>query len=48
LAKQTHGSLQNSIMMLHLDFMPLNEIANMSLNDLRRRVTTRDKTLIEP
>jgi hypothetical protein len=36
LAKQTHGSLQNSIMMLHLDFMPLDEIANISLNDLRR------------
>jgi hypothetical protein len=35
-------------MMLSLDFMPLDEIANMSLNALRRRVETRDKTLIGP
>jgi hypothetical protein len=37
-------SLQNSVMLLGLDFMPLDQIANMSLNGLRRRVATRDKT----
>jgi hypothetical protein len=31
-------------MLLGLDFMPLDQIVNMSLNGLRRRVATRDKT----
>jgi hypothetical protein len=38
------GSLQNSVMLLGLDFMPPDQIANMSLNGLRRRVATHDKT----
>jgi hypothetical protein len=36
--------LQNFVMLLGLDFMPPDQIANMSLNGLRRRVATRDKT----
>jgi hypothetical protein len=47
LAKKMCGSLQNSIMLLGLDFMPLDQIANMSLNGLRRRVATHDKTQTE-
>ena len=31
-------------MLLDLDFMPLDQIANMSLNGLRRLVATHDKT----
>jgi hypothetical protein len=31
-------------MLLGLDFMPLDQIDHMSLNGLRRRVATRDKT----
>jgi hypothetical protein len=31
-------------MMLDLDFMPSNQICHMSLNGLRRRVSTHDKT----
>jgi hypothetical protein len=34
-------------MLLGLDFMPLDQIANMSLNVLRQ-VKTQDKNLIEP
>ncbi len=44
LSKQNCGSLQNSIMMLDLDFMPSDQIGHMSLNGLRRRVATIDKT----
>jgi hypothetical protein len=40
-------SLQNSVMMLSLDFMPPYQISNMSLNGLRRRVVICDKTLTE-
>jgi hypothetical protein len=47
LAKQTCGSLQNSVMLLSLDFMPPDQIGHMSLNGLRRRVATRDKTQTE-
>jgi hypothetical protein len=47
LEKQTCGSLQNSIMLLGLDFMPLDQIVDMSLNGLRRRVATHDKTQTE-
>jgi hypothetical protein len=39
--------LQNSIMLLGLDFMPLDQIANMSQNGLRKRVVTHDKTETE-
>jgi hypothetical protein len=35
-------------MSLGYDFLPLKQIANMSLNDLRRRVATCDKTLVGP
>jgi hypothetical protein len=31
-------------MLLGLDFMPLDQSVNMTLNDLRRRVATHDKT----
>jgi hypothetical protein len=48
LDKQTCGILHNSIIPLDLDFMHPDQIANMSLNDLRRRVATHDKTLIGP
>ena len=34
-------------MLLGLDFMPPDQIVDMSLNDLRRRVLTRDKTQTE-
>jgi hypothetical protein len=47
LAKQTCGSLQTSVMLLGLNFMPPNQIGHMSLNGLRRRVATRDKTQTE-
>jgi hypothetical protein len=43
LDKETYESLRNYVMMLSLDFMPPNQIVNMSLNDLRRRVATHDK-----
>ena len=43
LAKQTCESLQKSIMLLGLDFMPLDQIDHMSLNGLRRQVATHDK-----
>ena len=43
LVKHTCGSLWNSIIPLNLDFIPHNQIVNMSLNDLRRRVATHDK-----
>jgi hypothetical protein len=38
-------SLIKSIMLLSLDFMPPDEIDDISLNGLRRRVVTRCKTL---
>jgi hypothetical protein len=41
------GSLQKSVMLFGLDFMPLDQSVNMSLNGLRRRVATRDKTQTE-
>jgi hypothetical protein len=47
LAKQTCGSLQISVMLLGLDFMPPNQIGHTSLNGLRRRVATHDKTQTE-
>jgi hypothetical protein len=47
LTKQMCESLQNFVMILNLDFMPPNQISNMYLNDMRRRVATHDKTLIE-
>jgi hypothetical protein len=37
-------SLHNFVMVLGLDFMPPDQIANMSLNGLRKRVATHDKT----
>jgi hypothetical protein len=40
-------SLQNSIMLLSLYFMPSDQIIDMSLNDLRRRAATCDKTQTE-
>jgi hypothetical protein len=46
LEKQMFGSLHNFVMLLGLDFMPLDQIADMSLNGLRRRVVTRDKIKI--
>ena len=39
--------LMESIMLLDLYFIPLEQIGDMSLNGLRRRVATRDKTQIE-
>jgi hypothetical protein len=44
LAKLTCGSLRKSVMLLGLDFMPPDQIDHMSLNGLRRRVATHDKT----
>jgi hypothetical protein len=35
--------LKNSVMILDLNFMPLDKIFDMSLNDLRRLVETCDK-----
>jgi hypothetical protein len=43
LAKKMCRSLRNSILLLSLDFMPPDQISNMSLNGLRRRVATHDK-----
>jgi hypothetical protein len=53
LEKNMCGSLQSFVMLLSVVFMPLNQISNMSLDDLRRRVTNCDKTqngtlMIEP
>jgi hypothetical protein len=45
LDKNTCRILRNSIMPLSLDFMPSDQITNMSLNDLRRRIATHDKNL---
>jgi hypothetical protein len=39
-----HGSLHNFVMLLGLDFIPLDQSSDMSLNGLRRRVSTRDKS----
>jgi hypothetical protein len=47
LSKQTWRSLHNSVMLLDLDFMPPDQIGHMSLNGLRRRVATHDKTQTE-
>ena len=47
LAKQTCWSLRKSVMLLSLDFMPLDQIDHMSLNGLKRWVETRDKTQTE-
>jgi hypothetical protein len=35
-------------MLLVLDFMPLDQISNMSQNGLRRQVATHDKAIIGP
>jgi hypothetical protein len=35
-------------MPLGLDFMPLDQILNMSLNGLRRQFATQNKTIIDP
>jgi hypothetical protein len=43
LGKKMCDSLQNSVMLLGFDFMPLEKSVNMSLNGLRRRVVTHDK-----
>jgi hypothetical protein len=48
LARKTCESLQNSVIPLSLEIMRLDQIVNMSLNGLRRRVSTRDKTLTGP
>jgi hypothetical protein len=45
LAKEMYESLWNSVMLLGLDFIPLDQISNISPNDLRRRVATCDKNL---
>jgi hypothetical protein len=48
LVKQTCKSLRISFMLGSLDFMPSEQISNMSLNCLRRRVATLNKTITEP
>jgi hypothetical protein len=45
LAKHMCSRLLNSTMLLGFNFIPLDQIANMSLNGMRRRVATRDKNL---
>jgi len=40
--------LRNSIIQLSFNFIPPNQIVNMSLNDLRRRVATHHKNIIDP
>jgi hypothetical protein len=47
LAKQTCGRLRKFVMLLGLDFMPMDQIDHMSLNGLWRRVATHDKTQTE-
>jgi hypothetical protein len=47
LGQKTYGSLWNFVMLLGLDFMPPDQISNMSLNGLRRQVATHDKTQTE-
>jgi hypothetical protein len=37
----------NSVILLILDFMPLNQSVDMSLNGLKRRVVNHDKNQIE-
>jgi hypothetical protein len=46
--KHMCGGLQNSFMLLGLDFMLLNQIVNMSLNGLRRGVANCHKNLTMP
>jgi hypothetical protein len=41
------GSLQNFFMLLGLDFMPLDQSVDMSMNGLRRQVAIHDKTQTE-
>jgi hypothetical protein len=41
------GSLRNFVMLLGLDFMLLEQSVDMSLDGLRRRVATHDKTQTE-
>jgi hypothetical protein len=48
LGKKTHESLHNSIMPLDFDFMLSDQIVNMSMNGLRRRVATHHKNIIGP
>jgi hypothetical protein len=48
LDKKTCESLQKSIISFVLDFMPLDQITNMSLNGLSMRVETHNKKLIMP
>jgi hypothetical protein len=48
LGKTYVWELTKLIMPLGLDFMPPDQIVNMSLNGLRRRVATHHKTLTEP
>jgi hypothetical protein len=48
LGKKDVWELTKLIMPLGLDFMPPDQISNMSLNGLRRRVATHDKTLTRP
>jgi len=45
LAKHTFRSLWNSIIILSFDFISPNQIVNMSMNGLRRRVASRHKIL---
>jgi hypothetical protein len=44
LAKHTCGWLRNKVILLGLDFMPLDQIGFMSFNGLRRLFATIDKT----
>jgi hypothetical protein len=48
LAKHIHKSLQNSIVLLSLDFMTPYQIFNMSLNALRRWFENLHKTINKP
>jgi len=43
LSKYMCESLQKFFMLLVLDFMPPNQISNMSMNGLRRQVSSQDK-----
>jgi len=47
LVKQTCESLQTYFMLGGLDFMPLEQISNMSVNCLRRQVVTPNNTIMD-
>jgi hypothetical protein len=47
LGKKICGGLQKFVMILSFNFIPPDQISNMSLNELKRRFATRNKNLTQ-